>query len=105
MGITVPSAVRLTSTLIADQPVLGCWRSEDYACWVAPPKKTPASRLAVSMDASPLTDDAARTLWVEFSAYMDSHEGDFDGYAKLKGWASVKTEHRAGRAVLVVSTK
>ena len=73
---------------------------------MAPPKKkTPASRLAVSIDGEELADDAARTLWVEFSAYMDAHEGDFDGFAKLKGWVSVKTEHRAGRAVLVVSTK
>jgi len=36
---------------------------------------------------------------------LDTHEGDFEGFAKLKGWASVKTEHRAGRAVRVVSTK
>jgi hypothetical protein len=68
-------------------------------------KKAPASRLAVLLDGKPLDDEAARALWVEFSAYMDTHEGDFDGFAKLKSWQSVKTEHRAGRALLVVATK
>ncbi len=71
----------------------------------APNKKPPASRLAVLLDGKALDDESARALWVEFSAYMDSHEGDFDGFAKLKSWQSVKTEHRAGRAVLVVATK
>ena len=32
---------------------------------------------------------------------MDEHEGDLDGFARIKGWASVKPEHRAGQAVLV----
>jgi hypothetical protein len=68
-------------------------------------KKAPTSRLAVSLDGKPMEDEPARALWVEFSAYMDTHEGDFAGFAKLKGWQSVKTEHRAGRAVLVVATK
>lgn len=68
-------------------------------------KKAPASRLAVVIDGKPMDDEAARPLWVEFSAYMDTHEGDFGGFAKLKGWQSVKTEHRGGRAVLVVSSK
>lgn len=56
------------------------------------------------IDGKALDDEPARALWVEFSAYMDTHESDFAGFAKLKGWHSVKTEHRAGRAVLVVST-
>jgi hypothetical protein len=67
-------------------------------------KKAPSSRLAVLLDGKALGDEPARALWVEFSAYMDTHEGDFAGFAKLKGWHSVATEHRSGRAVLVVST-
>lgn len=67
--------------------------------------KAPASRLAVLVDDKALDDEAARALWVEFSGYMDAHEGDFAGFAAKKGWKSVKTEHRAGRAVLVVASK
>ena len=52
--------------------------------------------------AKPLSDDEARTSWQELSRHMDEQEGDISGFAKLKGWSSVKPEHRQGRAVLVV---
>lgn len=55
------------------------------------------------LDGRPLPDDEARTLWQEFSRHMDEHEGDLAGFAKHKGWSSVKPEHREGRAVLVVT--
>lgn len=67
-------------------------------------KQAPQSRLAVLVDQKPLPDDEARTLWQEFSRHMDEHEGDIAGFAKLKGWSSVKPEHRQGRAVLVVTS-
>ena len=62
------------------------------------------SRLAVTIDGAALDDEAARALWVEFSAHMDANQGDFDGFAKKKGWVSVAPEHRAGQAVLVART-
>jgi hypothetical protein len=72
----------------------------------APKKKPePASRLAASVDGKELDGAGARALWVEFSSYMDEHEGDFDGFARSKGWHSVRPEHRAGRAVLIARTK
>ena len=63
------------------------------------------SRLGVMVDGRPLEDDVARKLWVEFSIHMDENVGDLAGFAALKGWAKLVPEHRAGRAVLVVSTK
>lgn len=68
------------------------------------PKAAPKARLAVLMDGEPLADDDARALWTAFSAHMDDHQGDLAGFAKQKGWTSVKPEHRAGQAVLVVTT-
>lgn len=67
-------------------------------------KAPPKARLAVVIDGKPLDDEEARTLWQAFSAHMDEHEGDLDGFAKKRGWSSVKPEHKAGQAVLVVTT-
>ncbi|MFO0760513.1 MAG: hypothetical protein U0359_28795 [Byssovorax sp.] len=63
-----------------------------------------SSRLAVLIDGAPLPEEEARALWVAFSEHMDQHRGDFAGFAALKGWFSVKPEHRQGKAVLVVQT-
>jgi hypothetical protein len=71
----------------------------------APAKAAPAARLAVLLDERPISDDEARTLWQEFSRHMDENEGDLTGFAEKKGWASVRPEHRQGRAVLIVSSR
>lgn len=63
------------------------------------------SRLAVLVDGRPLPDDEARAMWVRFSAWMDEHRGDFDGFAKSEGFVSARPETRGGKAVLVLSTK
>lgn len=63
-----------------------------------------ASLLAAEIDGTPLSDDDARELWKEFSAYMDEHRNDFEGFAKQKGWRSLLPEHQSGRAVLRAST-
>lgn len=65
------------------------------------PRAAPASTLAVILDGRSLDDAQAREIWLEFSRHMDANEGDLDGFARAKGWASVKPEHRAGQAVLV----
>ncbi len=71
----------------------------------SPPKVAapPKSRLAAKVNGAFLDDEAARQMWVEFSAHMDAHENDFDGFARSKGFASAKPEHQEGRAVLVLS--
>jgi hypothetical protein len=66
--------------------------------------KPQASRLAVLSDGAPLDAEAARTLWTEFSAYMDENVGDMAGFAKKRGWQSVAPEFRDGKAVLIVLT-
>ena len=63
------------------------------------------SRLVVLVDGRPLPDDEARAMWVRFSAWMDEHRGDFDGFAKSEGFVSARPETRGGKAVLVLSTK
>lgn len=65
---------------------------------------TEPSRLAVTMDGTPLDPEAARALWTEFSAHMDEHRGDMAGFARKKGWHSVLPEYQKGRAVLVIRT-
>ena len=62
------------------------------------------SLLAVRIDGTELSPEEARSLWQEFSAHLDEHTLDFAGFAKKKGWVSIKPEHRAGRALLVVDS-
>ncbi len=62
------------------------------------------SRLVALVDGAALEPAAGRALWEEFSAYMEANQGDFAGFAKLKGWHKVAPEFRQGKAVLVVAT-
>lgn len=71
----------------------------------APKPSGGGSRLGAIIDGRVLSDDEARVLWVEFSVHMDDHVGDLAGFARSKGWTKIVPEHRAGRAVLVISTK
>ena len=61
------------------------------------------SRLAVKVNGIFLDDEAARAIWLAFSAHMDAHENDFEGFARSKGFVSAKPEHQEGRAVLTLS--
>lgn len=63
-----------------------------------------SGRLAAIVDGKELKEPEARALWQEFSTYLDEHQLDFKGFAATKGWASVKPEHKGGRAVLIVTT-
>jgi hypothetical protein len=50
---------------------------------------TPAHRqLAAVVDGRHLDEDDARALWTRFSAHMDAHEGDFEGFAASEGLVS-----------------
>jgi hypothetical protein len=63
---------------------------------------TEKSRLAVMVDGAFLGDDEARAVWTAFSAHMEEHRDDTQGFAKSRGWASATPEYQKGRAVLVV---
>jgi hypothetical protein len=63
----------------------------------------PSGGLAVLVDGVALPPDAAEAVWRAFSAWMDENQGDLDGFAKQRGFASVKPEYRRGQAVLVVT--
>jgi hypothetical protein len=67
---------------------------------VAPPDRP---RLGVEIDGVELSDQEARSMWNAFSAHMDEHVGDMDGFAKANGFASARPEHRAGRAILILA--
>ncbi len=55
------------------------------------------------IDGVALPADAAEAVWRAFSAWMDDNQGDLDGFAKQRGFTSVKPEYRRGQAVLVVT--
>jgi len=63
-----------------------------------------SSALAVIVDGRKIEGDEARAIWVRFSAHMDEHEGDMDGFARAEGLLAARTEHRAGQAVLILSS-
>ncbi len=61
-------------------------------------------RLAVVRDGVELGEEQARALWRAFSEHMERSQGDLDGFARDHGFVAARTEHRRGRAVLVVSS-
>lgn len=63
------------------------------------------ARLAVVRDGIQLPEDQAKALWRAFSEHMEQNPHDVDGFARSHGFARVRTEHRRGRAVLLVSSR
>jgi hypothetical protein len=61
-------------------------------------------RLAVVRDGVELPEEQARALWRAFSEHMERSTDGHEGFARAHGFASVKAEHRRGRAVLVVAS-
>lgn len=61
------------------------------------------TKLEAVLDGARLPDDEARAVWARFSEYMGKNPGDLAGFARAEGFKSVHPEHRAGKAVLVLS--
>lgn len=76
-----------------------------------PPQRKPqalvgsGAPLVAVVDGVALPDAEGEALWRAFSEHMDQHQGDLAGFARSRGFASVKPEHRNGQAVLVVATR
>ena len=60
-------------------------------------------RLAVVADGKALPDDEARLLWERFSAHMEAHRGDFEGFAQREGYAHAKVAVQQGVPTLTLS--
>ncbi|HZO12439.1 MAG TPA: hypothetical protein VFB62_04250 [Polyangiaceae bacterium] len=61
------------------------------------------SRLAVVTDGKSLPDDQARPIWERFSAHMEAHRGDFEGFARLEGYAHAKVAVHEGVPTLTLT--
>ena len=61
-------------------------------------------RLAVVADGKSLSDDEARPIWERFSAHMEAHRGDFDGFAKQEGYAHAKVAVHKGVPTLTLTS-
>lgn len=65
----------------------------------------PAGGLVALVDGVALPEGESAALWHAFSEHMDQHQGDMAGFAKARGYVSVRPEYRKGQAVLVVTTR
>jgi hypothetical protein len=61
------------------------------------------SALGVVIDGEALPDEAARSFWKRFSAWMEEHRADLEGFARAEGLASVRPEMHESGPVLVAS--
>jgi hypothetical protein len=59
--------------------------------------------LAVLVDGEALPGEEAVAFWKRFSAWMEEHPGDLEGFAKSEGLTSVQPEMHGGGPVLVAS--
>lgn len=70
-----------------------------------PAPADPPGGLVALVDGVALPEAESAALWHAFSEHMDQHQGDMAGFARARGYASVKPEYRRGQAVLVVATR
>jgi hypothetical protein len=61
------------------------------------------SALRVLVDDVALSDEDARAFWKRFSAWMEEHPADLEGFAGSEGLASVHPEMHEGLPVLRAS--
>ncbi len=59
-----------------------------------------SSSLRATVDGRPIPPEKAHALWTRFSAHMDAHQGDFDGFAAAEGYASAKVGMIDGQPTL-----
>lgn len=64
-----------------------------------------SSSLSVVVDGQALPEAEARAVWQRFSAHMDAHRGDFDGFAASAGYASARVAVEGGVPTLTLSTQ
>jgi hypothetical protein len=62
------------------------------------------SRLAATVDGRRLEPAQARALWERFSAYMQTHRGDFGGFARAEGYAHAAVSAAGGVAMLTLES-
>jgi hypothetical protein len=63
------------------------------------------SALRVVIDGEALPDEEARSFWKRFSAWMEEHRADLEGFARAEGLASVRPEmHESGPALVASRT-
>jgi hypothetical protein len=62
------------------------------------------SQLAAVVDGKPSEPADAKALWERFSAYMDEHQGDFDGFAKEEGLLAARVDVVQGVPTLTLSS-
>jgi hypothetical protein len=60
------------------------------------------SQLRVIVDDQVLPEPEARALWTRFSAHMDLHQGDFDGFARAEGYARASVAVHQGVPTLTL---
>ena len=63
------------------------------------------SQLTVIVDGRRVPEDEARALWMRFSAHMDAHRGDFEGFAAAEGYASAAVAVAGGTPTLSLTTE
>lgn len=63
-----------------------------------------SSTLSVIVDRQRLSEEKARAMWERFSAYMDAHQGDFDGFARSAGFVSASVAVAGGVPTLTLSS-
>ena len=63
------------------------------------------SRLAAVVGGKALAQADARTLWQRFSSYMETHQNDFAGFARVEGFAHATVAAISGVATLTLSNE
>ncbi len=63
------------------------------------------SRLAALVGDKKLDEAEARALWAKFSAYMETHKNDFEGFAREQGFARCAVAAEGGVATLTLTNE
>ncbi len=64
-----------------------------------------SDQLIAVVDGVTLAPEDARKLWQRFSAHMEAHQGDFDGFAAREGFARASVAVVMGRPTLTLASQ